>query len=147
MIRKVDWMQILRESPVIGDYVKKNVDKDYKQNIKEKVLAQKNKDLERITKRFDYQQIQTILSKDIVQEMLGKAEKNKENGDKQIDLLREIEECPDDQEKFGKSLEYVETSVENLTGYINELEEENEDLAEEVQYVFEEIERYKIQFE
>ena len=71
MIRKVDWMQILRESPVIGEVVRGNVRKDYQANIKDKVIAQKNKDLERITKRFDYQQIQTILAKNIVQEMLG----------------------------------------------------------------------------
>ena len=66
MIRKVDWMQILNDSPVIGEVVKSNVEKDYFANIKDKVLAQKDKDLLRITKRFDYQQIQTILSKNIV---------------------------------------------------------------------------------
>jgi len=65
--------------------------------------------------------------------MLGKAQKNKDKDDKQIDLLREINECPDDQEKFGMSLEYVETSVNHLTGYIDELEEENKDLAGEVE--------------
>jgi hypothetical protein len=66
MIRKVDWMQILNDSPVIGEVVKSNVEKDYFANIKDKVLAQKDKDLLRITKRFDYQQIQTILSKNVV---------------------------------------------------------------------------------
>ena len=44
-------------------------------------------------------------------------------------------------------LDYVETRVDNLHGYMNSLEEENAGLAEEVGKVFEEIERYKILFE
>jgi len=44
-------------------------------------------------------------------------------------------------------LDFVKKRVGNLNGYIEDLEDENTGLAEEVQKVFEEIERYKILFE
>ena len=59
-------MQILEEFPEIGDIVKKNVEHDYFTNIKLKVMAAKEKHLDAISKRFDYQNVLTIMPKSLI---------------------------------------------------------------------------------
>ena len=62
-IRKQNWMDIISEEPAIEGYIKANVTKDYVNNIRKKVIAVKDKHLQRLAKRKDLEQVYVISNK------------------------------------------------------------------------------------
>tara|TARA_B110000285_G_scaffold154438_1_gene172301 strand:+ start:997 stop:2052 length:1056 start_codon:yes stop_codon:yes gene_type:complete len=68
-VRKANWMELISEEnyPSIAATLKRNVENDYKKNIKEKVLACKKKHIARYHKRSDYQQMLTIIPHDALE--------------------------------------------------------------------------------
>lgn len=69
-IRKQNWKDLIDEDayPNIAVTLKKNVEKDYLKNIKEKVLACKKKHIAKYHNRKDYQQMLTIIPHEALEE-------------------------------------------------------------------------------
>jgi hypothetical protein len=73
-IRKLRWKLIMSENPEICECLKKNILTDYLITIRIKIMVEKKKDLEKLMKRKDHQEVMTIETK---------------KGDKTRDLLRD----------------------------------------------------------
>ena len=63
-IRKSAWMEILGMDEQIENYIKQNIENDYNNNIKRKVLTVKDMHIKKMAKREDLKQILVISNKD-----------------------------------------------------------------------------------
>ena len=72
-IRKNSWLAILKQYRKIGALIEANVQTDYMQNIKVKVMREKEKHLLKWSKRRDYQNVLTIMPKEMINAAFGPA--------------------------------------------------------------------------
>ena len=127
-IRKLNWQQILDDSPQIAEQLKRKIITSYFYGTKLKVMSEKRKEIKRLRHRSDIQQILVVTDKD------------KERGD--MEFLTEklttaklrggnqsMAQLLQDEEEVTKSLVAYEQGVVDVLKYVDDYLATHEKLA------------------